>query len=179
MRNIIKNFLIVIEHEFISTYTEEKLKNFHYYLAVLNADYIFDGTYVDGKPVYNVDDNGNELITFFDMTKVTEDYQKYVDADRRKLEIYLENLDASETPLGDSCGFKKQSGCKYFSPVCGSMIPAKNSSLNYIHNGFGFVKDDGTRIKGLELINEGYINLMDIPDSWIHKKNHQLQRDCY
>jgi len=168
-----------IEHEYLSTNTEEKLKNFHYYLAVLNADYIFDGTYQDGKPVYNVDDNGNELITFFDMTKVTEEYQKYVDADREKLERYLSDLDASPCPLGDSCGFKKQSGCKFFSPICGSMIPAKNSSLNYIHNGFGFVKEDGTRIKGLELINEGYLNLMDIPDAWINKRNHQIQRDCY
>lgn len=168
-----------IEHEYQSTNTEEKLENFHYYLAVLNADYIFDGQYVDGKPVYNLDDNGNELITFFDMTKITEEYQKFIEADREKLERYLTNLDASSCPLGDYCGFKKQSGCKYFSTICGSMIPAKNSSLNYIHNGFGFVKEDGTRIKGLELINEGYLNLMDIPDAWITKRNHQIQRDCY
>jgi hypothetical protein len=168
-----------IEHEYQSTHTEDRLKNFHYYLAVLNADYIFDGTYVDGKPVYNPDADGNELITFFDMTKVTEDYQKFVDADREKLERYLNNLDAAPCPLGDYCGYKKQSGCKFFSPICGKMIPPKNSSLSYIHNGFGFVNDDGERIKGLELINEGYINLMDIPESWIKKKSHQLQRDCY
>lgn len=166
-----------IEHEYLSTHTEEKLKSFHYYLAVLNADYIFDGTYVDGKPVYNIDDDGNELITFFDMTKVTEEYQKFVDADREQLERYLKDLDATPCPLGDHCGFKKQSGCKFFSPICGSMIPAKNSSLNYIHNGFGFVKEDGVRIKGLELINEGYLNMLDVPEEWITKKAHHIQRE--
>ncbi len=166
-----------IEHEYQSTHTEEKLKNFHYYLGVLNADYIFDGTYVDGKPVYHPDDNGNELITFFDMTKVTEDYQKFVDADREKIEKFLNALDASPSPLKDSCGYKKQSGCKFFTPVCGNRIPSKNSSLNYIHNGFGFVKEDGMRIKGLELINEGYLNMLDVPESWITKKVHQLQRE--
>lgn len=166
-----------IEHEYLSTHTEEKLKKFHYYLAVLNADYIFDGTYEDKKPIYNPDENGNELITFFDMTKVTERFQPFIDADRTKLEEYLNDLDASACPLSISCGYKKRSECKYFAPICGSIIPKKNSSLNYIHNGFGFVKEDGTRIKGLELINEGYINMLDVPEEWIHKKYHQIQRD--
>lgn len=168
-----------IEHEYHSTHTEEKLKKFHYYLGVLNADYIFDGAYTDGKAVYNPDEDGNELITFFDMTKVTEEYQKYVDADREKLERYLMNLEISPCSLGDSCGYKKQSSCKFFAPICGKMIPPKNSSLSYIHNGFGFLKEDGTRIKGLELINEGYVNLMDIPEAWINKRTHEIQRDCY
>ncbi len=166
-----------IEHEYKSTHTEEKLKKFHYYLGVLNADYIFDGTYENGKPVYNVDASENELITFFDMTKVTEEYQRYVDADREKLERYLNDLDASPCPLGDYCGYKKQSGCKFFNPICGRMIPPKNSSLSYIHNGFGFVREDGTRIKGLDLINEGYLNMLDIPEAWITKRSHQLQRE--
>ncbi len=168
-----------IEHEYESTNTLDKLANFHYYLAVLNSEYIFDGTYVDNKPVYNPDSNGNELITFFDMTKITQEYQKYVDKDRTLLEQYLTNLDASPCPLGKYCGYKKQSGCKFFKPVCGKMIPPKNSSLSYVHNSHGFVKDDGTRIKGLELINEGYINLMDVPEEWITKKNHHVQRDAY
>lgn len=114
-----------IEHEFQSTHTEEKLVHFHYYLGVLNADYIFDGIYEDGKPVYSPDEDGNELITFFDMTKVTEEYQKFIDADREKLERYLNYLEAAPCLLGDYCGYKKQSGCKFFNPICGTMIPKK------------------------------------------------------
>ena len=168
-----------IEHEHMSTHTEEKIAHYHYYLAVLNADYIFDGTYEEGKPVYHTDEFGNELITFFDFTKITEEYQTYVEMDSKKLELYLDQLDASSCPLSDACGYKKKSGCKFFGPICGKKIPLKNSSLSYIHNGFGFVKEDGTRIKGLDLINEGYYNLMDIPEAWITKKSHQIQRDCY
>ncbi len=166
-----------IEHEYRSTHTEEKLKKFHYYLAVLNAEYIFDGTYEGSVPIYNPDSEGNELITFFDMTKVTEEYQPFVDADREKLERDLNELDASSCPLSVSCGYKKRSECKYFAPLCGSKIPKKNSSLNYIHNGFGFLREDGTRIKGLDLINEGYINMLDIPEEWITKNYHHIQRE--
>lgn len=166
-----------IEHEFKSTHTESKLKKFHYYLGVLNADYIFDGTYEDGKPIYNPDREENELITFFDMTEITKEYQKIVDADREKLERYLLELDASPCPLSISCGYKKRNECKYFAPLCGSMIPKKNSSMNYIHNGFGFVREDGTRIKGVDLINEGYINMLDIPEEWITKNYHHIQRE--
>lgn len=166
-----------IEHEFISTHTEEKLKKFHYYLGVLNAEYIFDGTYEGSTPIYNPDSNGNELITFFDMTEVTKEYQKFIDADRQKLEMYLQDLDASPCPLSISCGYKKRSECKYFAPLCGSKIPKKNSSMSYIHNGFGFVRDDGTRIKGVDLINEGYLNMLDIPEEWITKNYHHIQRD--
>ena len=167
-----------IEHEYKSTNSQDKLKNFHYYLAVLNADYIFDGVYENDKPVYSIDEDGNELITFFDMTKVTEKYQDFVNADREKLEIYLNKLDSSIYPLGEACGYKKQSGCKFFNPICGKKIPLKNSSLSYMNNAFGFVSEDGTRIKGLELINEDYLNMLDIPESWITKRKHQLQREC-
>ena len=104
------------------------------------------------------------------MTKITEEYQAYIDADREKLERYLKDLDVSPYPLGDYCGYKKSGGCKYFGPICGKKIPLKNSSLNYINNAAGFVREDGTRIKGLELINEGYLKMLDIPETWITKK---------
>ena len=170
----------IIEHEYKETNTEEKLKNIHYYLAVLNCDYIFDGTYDENKkPVYNTDEDGNELIILIDMDEISKEYQKYVESDREKLERYLTDLDATPCPLGVYCGYKKQTQCKYFNAVCGSMIPAKNSSLSYTHNGAGFVTDTGERLKGLELINEGYINLMDIPESWIKSEKHKIQRECY
>ena len=167
-----------VEHEYQNTHTEEKLKNFHYYLGVLNPDYIFDGTYQDGKAIYNSDENGNELIIFLDMTQITQEMQKMIDEDRKRLEYYLNNLDASPCPLGDYCEYKNQSGCKFFSNICGKKIPKKNSSLNYLNNPSGFLREDGTRIKGLDLINEGYLNMLDIPQTWIHNSKHQIQRDC-
>ena len=54
----------IIESEYRQSNNEEKLKDFKYYLAVLNCDYIFDGTYDEKhKPVYNTDSNGNELLS--------------------------------------------------------------------------------------------------------------------
>ena len=91
----------------------------------------------------------------------------------------LKESNASACPLGSFCGMKKQTECKYFKAICGSIIPKKNSCLSYMHNGRGFKDEYGDYHKGLELINEGYLNLMDIPESWIRNENHKIQRECY
>lgn len=167
----------IIEHE-LKESNNKNISKFHYYLAVLNCNYIFDGTYENGEAVYHPDADGNELITFIDMDEVTKENLQYVDADRIKLENYIKNMDASSCPLGKSCEYKKPTTCKFFDAICGSMIPKKNSSLSYTHNGFGFVSDSGERIKGLDLINAGYMGMLDIPETWITKEAHKIQRDC-
>ena len=169
----------IIEGEHKETKTEDKLKNINYYLAVLNDEYIFDGTYEDKKAIYNTDFNGNDLIILINMNSITKDYQVYVEDNQKKIEKYLTELDASPCRLGKYCAYKKKNECKYFKKICGSMIPAKNSSLNYINNGFGFKDENGVTHKGLELINEGYIDMMDIPESWINRRIHEIQRECY
>ena len=167
-----------LEGEYKASHNEDKLKDIHYYLAVLNHNYIFDGIYKDGKPVYDVDENGNELIVYIDLTKVTKEYQKIIESMEEKLENYIFSLNVNKCPMGKWCERKKVKECPYLSAVCGKMIPAKNSSLNYLNNGSGFKTLDGTKLKGLELINEGYINMLDIPEEWIIHKKHQIQRDA-
>ena len=169
----------IIEGEYKASHQEEKLKDIHYYLAVLDANYIFDGTYIDGKAQYHKDEEGHELITFYQLDEVTSQYQAKIQEDASFILQNLHNSDASVCPLGEACGYKKQTCCKFFAEVCGKKIPAKNSSLSYIHNPYGFVKEDGTRIKGLELINENYLDMLDVPEKWITQKNHLIQRDCY
>ena len=168
----------ILEGEYKESHNEERLKNVHYYLAVLNHNYVFDGTYEGKKAIYNPDNEGNEIVVFFDMTKVTEEYQNIIRQTEASLEEYLFNLNASPCPMGKWCERKKVKECIYLGPVCGKMIPAKNSSLNYLNNGFGFKTLDGERLKGLELINAGYINMLDIPEEWITSKKHEIQRDC-
>ena len=167
----------ILEGEYKESHNEERLKNVHYYLAVLNHNYVFDGTYEGKKAIYNPDNEGNEIVVFFDMTKVTEEYQNIIKQTEASLEEYLFNLNASPCPMGKWCERKKVKECIYLGPVCGKMIPAKNSSLNYLNNGFGFKTLDGERLKGLELINAGYINMLDIPEEWITSKKHEIQRD--
>ena len=168
----------IIEGEYKNSNNEDKLKDFHYYLGILNHEYVFDGTYSEGKQVFNKDENGNEIVSLIDLTKVTEIMQKYILADKEKLEIYINDMDASPCNLCKGCEYKKQTQCKYFSQICGTIIPPKNSSLSYKRNGFGFKDELGNRHKGLDLINEGYINMLDIPESWITQENHKIQRDC-
>ena len=80
--------------------------------------------------------------------------------------------------MGKYCERKHVKECKYFAPICGKDIPHKNSSLNYLNNGNGFKKLNGDKIKGLELINEGYINMLDVPEEWITNPKHHIQRDA-
>ena len=167
-----------LEGEYKSSNNTDALKNVHYYLAVLNHKYIFDGTYENKKPVYNPDSDGNELIVFIDLTKVTKEYQKIVEALEVKLEDYIFNADAKRCPMGRFCERKHVKECKYFGPVCGKDIPHKNSSLNYLNNPAGFKKLNGDKIKGLELINEGYLGMLDVPEEWITNPKHHIQRDA-
>ncbi len=168
----------ILEGEYRESHNEDKLKNVRYYLAVLNHNYVFDGTYENNKAIYHPDANDNEIVVFLDLTKVTEEYQKIIIAMEEKLERDIFDLNASKCPMGKWCERKKVKECPYLSAICGKMIPAKNSSLNYLNNGSGFKTLDGEKLKGLELINEGYINMLDIPEEWITNKKHHIQRDC-
>jgi hypothetical protein len=169
----------IIEQEYISSHNETSLPNINYYLAVLNADYIFDGTYEKEEAIYKPDQNGNELITLFDMNELTKDLQPSILKDADFIYKSLKDSNAAPCPLGDYCQFKKQTSCKFFKSICGASIPQKNSSLHYLHNGQGFKDEEGEKHKGLQLINEGYLDLLDIPESWIHNENHRIQRNCY
>lgn len=167
-----------IEGEYRESHNEEALKNVHYFLAILNHNYVFDGTYENNEAIYKTDESGNELIVFFDFTKVTAEYQKIIALEAKKIEKYLFALDSSKTPLGIWCERKKMKECPFLTTVCGKDIPSKNSSLNYLNNGFGFKDELGRTIKGLDLINEGYLNLLDIPEEWIKNSKHHIQRDA-
>ena len=167
-----------IEGEYKQSNNSENLKNIHYYLGVLNHNYVFDGTYKDKKAVYEADKDGNEIVVFIDLTKVTEEYLKIIEALELKLEKYVFNLDVSKCPMGVWCERKSAKECPYLNAVCGKIIPSKNSSLSYLNNGSGFKTLDGRKLKGLELINEGYVNMLDIPEEWIIHQKHHIQRDA-
>lgn len=158
---------LAIQRMFIEKTNKDK-KN--YYLAVLTSDYVFDGTYDGDNPIY-----GDDIISIFDFTKITEELQEEVLKDKEKIESYIEDMNAEPTKLGDFCEYKSKSKCKY-TKICFDFIPKYNSSLSYI-GGFSHKDELGNTIRGLDLINEGYIKMLDIPEDWITKKNHIIQRD--
>lgn len=167
----------IIEGEYKNSNNLDKIKNINYYLAVLNKDYIFDGEYIDGVANYKRI-NGEELITLLDMNEITREYQSIIERDADLLENRLFNPSIDDCSLGIFCKRKKTDECKYFTTVCGKMIPEKNSSLNYLNNGQGFTDEFGDKVKGLEIINRGYYGMLDVPDSWIKQRKHELQREC-
>lgn len=172
---------IAIQRFFIANWYEKNniiLPKINYYLAVLNHEYVFDGTYINGEADYHKDINDNEIITLIDVSNITEIYQKNINSDMLKLENYLNNYGVIEVPLGRYCEFKKQTECKFFKNICGKNIPKINSSLNYLNNNHGFKDQNGIRYKGLDLINEGYLKMLDIPEEWITNPNHIIQRDA-
>lgn len=87
------------------------------------------------------------------------------------------DMDASPYRLGKFCDYKSPAKCK-FCKICFDKIPKYNSALSYMNNGFGFKDEHGDIHKGLDLINDGYINMLDIPESWIKNPNHMIQRKC-
>jgi len=169
----------IIEKEYQESHNEKQLSHINYYLAVLNADYVYDGSLENGVPIYQTDQQGNELITLFQLNELTQEMQPSIQKDADFIYNALKESNAAPCNLSAACNYKKQTCCKFFSPICGASIPKKNSALAYIHSGQGFKDELGYRHKGLQLINEGYLNLLDIPSAWITNENHKIQRECY
>ena len=169
---------LFIEEDYKSKQKNANLENIHYYLAVLNHRYIFDGTYKDSKPLYSIDKNNQEVITFIDLTKVTKEYLETIKNLWLNLEENLINPSPSKCLLGKFCERKNIRECPYLKNICGKNIPLKNSSLNYLNNQSGFKMPDGQKLKGLDLINHGYFNMVDIPEKWLTNPKHIIQRNA-
>jgi len=110
------------------------------------------------------------------LNDLTLTYQNRIDMERENLEDYIFNSDNSPCKVSVSCALKKNTECKYKS-ICFKDVPEKNASFNYKR--FVSFKGDGIKYNKYDLINEGYLNLDDIPINWLTSENHKIQRDCY
>lgn len=152
----------------------------NYYLAVLNKDYVFDGTYdLQGNPVYNEID-GQDLITFFDMNEVTEKYQPFIKTEIGKLESFISTPHdvTIKTLVGKWCAWSKNTECPYWCHCFQKLrsVPDTNKANNYV-NFRGFKA--GNIADKYQLVNEGYYKLDDVPEGWLEKESHKIQRDYY
>lgn len=163
----------IVEHSGVSN------KKIHYYLAVLNHKYVYDGYKENGKNVYRTDMNGEDLISLFLMDDISFSLQSIIDKDAKKLISRIKNKDVNDSLLGPWCNYNKATVCPYFKSVCASLLPKSNSVLSYMNNAQGFKISDGKRLKGLDLINAGFIDMLDIPIDVITNQNHIIQRESY
>lgn len=166
----------IIENDLRQNNMADKIDKIKYYLAVLNAEYIFDGKYENGEPVYEKDANGNDIVCYFDMTSVTKDYLDIVDIERKKVEMYIHNLKIDPVPIGPYCENKKTTVCKY-KKICWKMIPAYNSVFNYIDAHHGFKDADGNKYETFELVKDGIVRLEDVPTDYLNRKKNVIQKD--
>ncbi len=152
---------------------EKETNNYkiNYYLAVLNHNYEFDGSYDNDEPLYS-----NDIISIFDFTRITKEMQELVLRDKESIKKYLLDMNIKPTLLGEYCDYKSPTKCKYCK-ICFNMLPKSNSSLSYIR-GANFKDQNGITHKGLDIVNEGYYKLLDVPEEWISKPEHLIQRDC-
>lgn len=175
-------FDIAIERYFIEnsikqykTYPDKKFK---YYLAVLNTKYIFDGTYVDGEAIYSTDVNGNELVTFIDISTVTEQWQEDIEKEKTRLTKYTNALSSEPVNVGAYCERKSMSKCP-FVKTCWKNALVPGSILEYLGSHHGFKDDNGEKHDVIDLVNSGHLKMDSIPNTWLQRDNNIIQRYCF
>lgn len=165
----------IIENDLKNNNLEYKIDGIKFYLAVLNAEYIFDGTYVNGEPVYNTDINGNDIVSFIDLTSVAKGYMDIIDSDRKNVETYIHNLKIDPVDIGSYCENKKTTCCKY-QGICWKHIPKKNSIFNYIGGHFGFKDQNNNKYDRFDLVKDGMVSILDVPSNYLNRENNVIQR---
>ncbi|MBQ8293107.1 MAG: DUF2779 domain-containing protein [Bacilli bacterium] len=172
---------IAVERYFIENSYKDKKPNIEYYLVVLNGDYIYDGCRDnEGMRLYNQNENGNDLITLVDVSKITEEFLEQIDIDRKKIEDRIEERVIEGRCVGDHCELKKPSECK-FKKVCFKNTLCDGSILEYINKKYAFGgKDTGyDSLSVYDLLNQGCYKIDSIPKDYLGKKVNQIQYDCY
>ena len=164
---------------YIVEHSPLKPKKVHYYLAVLNHKYVYDGYKENEENVYRPDMYGEDLISLFLMDDISLALQDSIDNEAKELIYRIKNKGVNTSLLGPWCNYKKATVCPYFKSVCASCIPKSNSVLSYMNNAQGFKMSDGKRLKGLDLINAGFLDMLDIPIDVITNQNHIIQRNAY
>jgi hypothetical protein len=150
-------------------------KKFKYYLAVLNGDYVFPGEYKEGEPVYGTSAD-DSIISFVDMTEITEEYLPRIDEFRERISRTIHNPKIEEPKIGSYCEFNRQGGC-LFSKVCFPELFEKGAITEYMY--FNGITEGNKKYSKFDLINANKRKLSDIPRESLTNLNQLIQRDCY
>lgn len=152
-----------------------------YYLAVLNSEYVFDGALDENSRCrYNTID-GQEIVTFLDMNETTEAYQETILKEIADLESYISTPHdvTQKVDVGKHCAWGGNTECLFWRHCFKTLrdVPETNSANKYLDSHGKFKM--GNIADKYQLINEGYYKFDDVPQEWLEKKKHLIQRDCY
>lgn len=153
----------------------------NYYLAVLNSEYVYNGTVDEnGKCLYH-DINGQEIVTFLDLNETTEAYQKKILEEIAYLESYISTPHDvnNKVNVGKHCAWGENTECLFYEHCFEKLreVPKTNRANNYVYCQGKF--REGNIENKYQLVNDGYWKFEDVPMDWLVKENHKIQRDCY
>ncbi len=169
-----------IENALIQNGEIEKANKTKYYLLVLNGDYVFDGKYEDGKPVYDTNLDGEELFSIIDVNTITKEYMPIIDSERKQIEDKINERAISKYVVGKFCERKSSTQCPFYK-VCFSKCLVDGSIMEYLDSRFAFNGKglNGEKLSLFDVINMGYVHLDDIPRDYLSKEKNLIQYDCY
>ena len=152
----------------------------NYFLAVLNSEYVYDGTVDEnGRCLYH-DIDGQEIVTFLDMNETTEAYQETILKEIAVLENYISTPhDVNvKVDVGKHCAWGANTECLFWKYCFQHLrnVPDTNSANRY-QDFRGFKRGNVT--DKYQLINKGYCKFDDVPLEWLETEKHRIQRDCY
>lgn len=147
-------------------------KPVRYLLVMLNSNYVYDGKLDSyGQPVYS-----DDIISIFDLTKMTEELYPLIENYANKVVRRLNDNDISLVPLGKFCQRKQIRQCPYFE-ICKSekKIPDLNSLYAYSMGHFGF-EIDNEKYQREELFEKDIVHMLDIDEIDLTRPRQILQR---
>ena len=165
---------------FVIEKNEKKLtKPIRYFLAVLNSNYIYDGK----KDKYGDNYYSDEIISFFDLTKLTEEIMPKIELYLDRVVDRLNNVNQSKVPIGRHCLIKKTRECPFYKVICQKDhdIPNENSIFNFFNNHYGFLmsKDDPkNKTQRFDLIEKGFTKITDFKEENLVYPQQIIQLRC-
>jgi len=139
-------------------------------VAMLNSDY-----------VRTTEDITPECLSFFDVSNLVKRMASTIETDLYRMINHIKLNDDSRCQLiKNECLRRTANECPYVE-FCFAHIPETNSIFDYFqqHLGFreGHHKTDEIH-DTYDLINEGMVDMRDIPISWLQRETNLMQRYC-
>ncbi len=144
-------------------------------LVTLNNDYVIH------HETLSQEKHIDELFCLFDFTDLVISLQEKIQADLYRVKNLIELSDDSPCDLvEEECLKDKPFECR-FTSYCFSHIPKKTAITNYFYSHLGFKEGphkNDPQHETYDLINQGLVDMQDIPISWLQREKNLMQRYC-
>lgn len=156
----------IIENSLKENNESYKIPQIKYYLAVLNSDYVLSQNISFEENVYP-EENGESVILFIDVTKITEDFLLKIESEYNRLNKEFNNLELSEFVVGKYCSLKENNEC-LFKDICFKKCLHDYSVLELI---------GAKKVTKYKYINNHIYDIKDINDSDLSEKQ-LIHKNC-